>query len=145
MNHVYSGHHLEQFAGDVGGGSNAARRKIDHAWMGLGIGNELGDRFGGKHWFDQHDKRPAHDSRDWRYVADEVEIELFIERRVDRVRRIDQQERIAVRRCPHDRLRANIGATARTVLDKTRIRPVWAYVSFHQLRTFTLPFAQPRD
>jgi hypothetical protein len=38
---------------------------------------------------DQHDQRQANDARDRRDIADEIEIELLIERRVDRVRCAD--------------------------------------------------------
>ena len=58
-----------------------------------------------------------HDARDRRDVADEIEIELVVERRVDRVRRADQEERVAVRRRAHDRLGGDIAAGARPVLD----------------------------
>ena len=59
----------------------------------------------------------ADDARDRRDVADEIEIELVVERRVDRVGRTDQEERIAVRRRTHDRLGGDIAAGARPVLD----------------------------
>ena len=62
-------------------------------------------------------KGHADDARDRRDVADEIEIELVVERRVDRVRRIDQEQRVAVRRRTHDRLGADIAAGARPVLD----------------------------
>ena len=58
-----------------------------------------------------------HDARDRRDVADEIEIELVVERRVDRVRRTDQKECIAVGGRTHDRLGADIAAGARPVLD----------------------------
>ena len=64
-----------------------------------------------------HDKGAADDARDRRDVADEIEIELVVERRVDRVRRTDQEERVAVRRRTHDRLGGDIAAGARPVLD----------------------------
>src|SRR5215468_8870136 len=54
---------------------------------------------------------------DRRYFADEIEIELVVERRVHRVRQPDEQERIAVRRCPHDALGADIAAGTRSVLN----------------------------
>src|SRR5215475_11221762 len=44
----------------------------------------------------------------WRDIADEIEVELVVERGVDRVRCSDIQERIAVGRRTHDRLSANI-------------------------------------
>src|SRR6516165_2613757 len=101
----------------MGRESGAARRKIDHAWIGLGIGNELGDRLCRKRWIYQHDKGHADDARDRRDVADEVEIELVVERRVDRVRRRGQQQRIAVGWRTNDRFGTDIGAPARTVLN----------------------------
>ena len=55
--------------------------------------------------------------RDRRDVADEIEIEIVVERRVDRDRSGDQEERIAVRGRAHDRLGADIAAGARPVLD----------------------------
>jgi hypothetical protein len=109
--------HFEQLAGYMSRESGAARRKIDLARIGLGIGNELWDRLCRKRWIYQHYKRPADDARDRRDVADEVEIELVVERRVDCVRRIDQKERVAVRPRTHDRLGGDIGASARTVLN----------------------------
>ena len=59
----------------------------------------------------------ADDARDRRDVADEIEIELVVERRVDRVRRRGQEERVAVGRRVHDGLGADIAAGARPVLD----------------------------
>ena len=59
----------------------------------------------------------ADDARDRSDVADEIEVELVVERRVDRVRRADQEERIAVRRRAHDRLGADIAAGTRAVFD----------------------------
>ena len=70
---------------------------VDLAGIGLGIGDELGNRLGRKRWIHHHDVRRAHDACDRRDVADEIEIELVVERRVDRVRRTDQEKRIAVR------------------------------------------------
>ena len=48
---------------------------------------------------------------------DDIEIELFVERRVDRVCRGDQEERVAVGRRAHDRLGGDIAAGTRPVLD----------------------------
>src|SRR5215831_14237395 len=95
----------------------ASRRKIDHAWMGPGIGNEFGDRLGRKRWIYQHYKRHPDDPGDRRDVADEIEVEFLIERRVTRVRPSNQEERIAVGRGAHDRFGGDIGGPARTVLN----------------------------
>jgi len=59
----------------------------------------------------------AANARDRRYFADEIEIELLVERRVHRVRHADKQKRIAVRDCPHDAFGADIAARTRSVLN----------------------------
>ena len=91
-----AGHHLEQLAGDMGRGPVAGRRHVDLARIGLGVGDELGNGLGRNRWIHHHDIGRADDAGDRRDVADEIEIELVVERRVDRVRRTDQQQRIAV-------------------------------------------------
>src|SRR5262245_4862608 len=54
---------------------------------------------------------------DRRDVADEIETKLVIERGVDGIPTADHEQRVAVRRCAHDRLCADIAAAARSVLD----------------------------
>src|SRR5262249_23584803 len=90
VNHVASRQDLEKFAGYMGHASGAARRKVDLTWIGLGIGDELGNGLGWKGWIYVHDKGLAANASDRRDVADEIEIELFIKRRVDGVRRTNQ-------------------------------------------------------
>ena len=63
----------------------------------------------------------ADDARDRRDVADEIEIEFLVERRVDCVRRADQEQCIAVRGRAHDRLGGDIAASTRPVLDDERL------------------------
>ena len=65
----------------------------------------------------QQDKGPAEQARDRRDVAEKTEIEIVVKRGVDRVRRTDQQEGIAVRGRAHDDLRCDIAARAGPVLD----------------------------
>ena len=117
VHHVDAGHHLEQFGGDVGDPADAARTVGELARIGLGIGDELGNRLGRNRRIYHHDKGAADEARDRRDVADEIEIEFVVERRIDRVRRTDQEERVAVRRRAHDRLGGDIAAGARPVLD----------------------------
>src|SRR5262245_30188751 len=69
----------------------------------------------------RHDVRHVVQGRDRRDVADEIEIELVVERRVDRVKSTDQEQRVAVGRGTHDRLSGDIAAGARTVLDDERL------------------------
>jgi hypothetical protein len=59
----------------------------------------------------------ANDPSDRRDVTDEVETKPVVKRRVDRVRRAHQEKCVAVRRCAHDRLGADVGASARPVVD----------------------------
>src|SRR5262249_14232473 len=105
----------------MGRESGAARRKIDHAWIGLGMGNELGDRLCRKRWIYQHYKGPAGDARDRRDVTDEVKIELAVERRIDRVRRSGSRRCVAVAERWIGRFGPDFGATARTVLNDKRL------------------------
>ena len=97
--------------------ADAGRRHIDLAGIGLGIGDELGTRLGRKRRIDHHDERRTGDACDRRDVADEIEIEIVVERRIDGVRRRGHKKRVAVRRRPHDRLGGEICAGARPVLD----------------------------
>ncbi len=117
MNHVDTGHDLKQLAGDMLRGSVAGRRHVDLARIGLGVGNELGNGLGWNRWIHQHYEWLANDARDWRDVADEIETELVVKCRVDRVHRSYQEERVAVRSRTHDRLGTDVGAGARPVLD----------------------------
>src|SRR5438552_15967048 len=64
----------------------------------------------------------AHDRRD---IADEIIVELIIERRVDRVSHIDHEKRVSVSGRTHDGLRADIVASARPVInDKWLAEPL---------------------
>src|SRR3984893_14182320 len=101
----------------MGHGPAAGRSHVAFPRMGLGVCDELRDRLGWNGWIDHHDIRGAANARDRRYFADEIEIELLVERRVHRVRQADEQERIAVRRCPHDAFGTDIAAGARSVLN----------------------------
>src|SRR5262249_56619072 len=78
---------------------------------------ELGNRFGRNRWMYYHDFGRASDASDRRDVADEIEIELVVERRIDRAGRTDQEERVAVCRRAHDRFGADVGAATRPVVD----------------------------
>src|SRR5262245_1051890 len=62
--------------------------------------------------------RRVGDACDGHKIPDEIEIELFIEGRVNRVGRRGEEQRIAVRRRMGDCLCCDVGTTARSVLDK---------------------------
>src|SRR5260221_6911292 len=101
----------------MGYGAAAGRSDIDLARVSLGVRDEFRNRLGGNGWIDRHEIRAAADARDRRNVADELEIELLVQRRVHCVREAGKQERIAVPDCPHDRFGADIAAGARSILD----------------------------
>ena len=75
------------------------------------------DRLGRKRRVHLHDERPTHEARDRRNVANKVEIEIFVECRIDEVRGCDQEERVAVRRCLGDGCGCDVGPGAGPVLD----------------------------
>src|SRR5450759_3261544 len=103
----------------------AGRRHVELAGLGLGIVYELGDCLGRNRRIYLHDKGHADDACNRRDVTEKNEIELFVERRVDCVPRIDQEERIAIRGRIHDHLGADITASARAVLnDKWLAEPL---------------------
>src|SRR5882724_1512509 len=108
---------LEQLGGDVGDPSNAARPVEELARVRLGIVDELGKRLSRYRGMDYHDKGTADQPGHGRNVSNEIELELFVQRGVDRVWRTDEEQRLAVRNCVHDRLGRDIAAGARPVLD----------------------------
>ena len=59
---------------------------VDFAWIGFGIGDELRDCFRRERRVEGHNKGSAANARDRRDVADEIEIQICIERGVDRGR-----------------------------------------------------------
>src|SRR5258708_2411812 len=96
VHHVDAGHYFEQLAGDMRPGAVAGRRHIELARIRLGIGDEFGDRLRRKRWMHLHAVILVADARNRRDVTDEIVFELLVERRVDRVRYVDQKQRIAI-------------------------------------------------
>jgi hypothetical protein len=90
---------------------------VDLARIGLGVGNELRDRRCGNRRIDLQHQRSTNDAGDRRYVADEIETEIFIKRHVDGVRKRGQQQRVAVRRRLSDKFGGDVAARAGPVLD----------------------------
>ena len=68
-------------------------------------------------WIHHHHKRRARYARDWRNVANEIEVELLIERWVHRVRIGDQEEGVTVSVSTHDRVGSYISTSTRPVLN----------------------------
>ena len=117
VDQVHPGHHLEELAGNVLRGAGAGRPVVDLARVGLGIGDEFGDRLGGDrrmHHDDVGQPRGADNRRD---VPNEVETEIAVERGIDRVRGHDLQQRVAIGGRSGDRLGPDVAAGAGAVLD----------------------------
>src|SRR5262245_41895231 len=68
-----------------------------------------------------YDEGVADDTRDRRDIADEIEVELLIKRRIDGVVRCGKEEGIAIWGSADDRLGAEIGASAGPVFDDERL------------------------
>ncbi len=98
-------------------GAVAGRRHVDLARIGFGVGDELRNRRGRHRQVDLHHQRHAHDAGDRRDVADEIELEIVVERGVDGVVRPGHEQRVAVGRRVRDRLDRDIAAGAGTVVD----------------------------
>jgi len=117
MYEVDPGHHLEELAGNMDRCSGTAGCHIDPARIGLGVGDELGDCPRRNRGADLHDEGDADDGSDGRDIAKEIEAEIFIKRRIDRIARRDLQERVSVRRRSQSGLGADIARSASAVLD----------------------------
>ena len=114
---VHAGHELEQFAGDMLRAADAGRCHVELARIGLGVGDELNHGLGRHGRVDLHDERNGLDRCDRRDVADKVEVELLVQRDIDRVLRIDRQQGVAVGRHVGHGFGRNIAGGARTDLD----------------------------
>src|SRR5258706_15839387 len=70
-----------------------------------------------------HPHHVGHDNNagERRDVADEIEVELVIECRVERVEGTDYEQGVAVCRRAHDRLGCDVAAGSRTVVDDERL------------------------
>ena len=66
---------------------------------------------------DLDDLGHSDNARDGRDVADEIEVELVVERLIDRICRSDPKERVAVCRRAHDGLGGDIAARPSSALN----------------------------
>src|SRR5262249_9063968 len=114
---INTSYHLEKFSDHMSRAPIAARAHADPAGIGLGMGDELGNRRDRKRWIHLHDMWHAVDARNRRNIANEVVVEFCEQCRMDCGGSTDHEERIAVCRRTHDRLYTDIATTARTVLD----------------------------
>src|SRR5438046_2225059 len=85
-----------------------ARCHVDLTGVRIGVGDELRDCLGWNRWMHHYDVGLPADACHRCNVAHEIEIELLIKRRVDRVPTADQEECMAVRDRTRDRFGPNV-------------------------------------
>jgi hypothetical protein len=134
MDHFGAGHHLEHLAGEMAHRSDARRGHAEPAWISFRKRDEVVDRLGSNRWRDHHDIGRADDGSDGGDVAPEIERELVVERRIDRVRRAGQEQGAAIRGRVHDRLGGEVPAGARTVIDDKLLTESFRQRSSEQAR-----------
>ena len=93
---------------------------MELARIGLSIGDEFGNSFCRDCRIDHHNEGAKAYAGDRHNVTDEIESEVVVNRRIERVRGSNQEQRIAVRRCGRDDFSADIAACARPVIDDDR-------------------------
>lgn len=87
--------------------------------IGLGISDELRNALNWKRWIHLHDLRHADNARDRRGVANEIEVERFKQRCVDRGVSSGKEERVTVSSGPNGDFGADVGPAACTILNET--------------------------
>src|SRR5262249_16057433 len=118
---IDASHHLEQLAEPVWGAAVAGRAHVDLGRMCLGIGDELRNGLGRERGIDHHEKGDNADTRNGRNIADEIEIEIVVNRRIDPVRRCYDEKGVSVRRWTDDDFSADIAAGAWSIVDNKRL------------------------
>src|SRR5262245_60827925 len=101
----------------MGYAPSSSRAHVYLAWIGFGVSYELRDRFSRNGWNDNHDLGTTGNACDRRDVANEIEIELLEKRRITRVRKTNQEKRVAIRGRIHDGRGGDVGHRAGPVLD----------------------------
>ena len=117
MLHLHAGHHHEHLTRQMHRGAVAGRRHVHLAGIGFHISDKFGDSLGRHILRHRHHVGGAVESRDRRDILNEVERQLRIERGVDVIGRVHQQDRVAIRLSLGDRVRADVVARARLVLN----------------------------
>src|SRR5262249_36031222 len=96
----------------MGWRADARRCHADLTGIGLRVGDELRKRPSRERWMYHDDKGHADDARDRRDITHEIEIDVGIERRIDRILITNQEKRVSIWRRFHDRLRAVVNGVA---------------------------------
>ena len=117
MAHVNAGHELEKLSRKMRRRPDTSGRKVKLARVGLGVSDQFGNGLDRDRWIDLEHVGNAEEACNGGEVANEIEIEITVERRVDRVRRCSHQERIAIGGRSRDHLGADIATGARAIVE----------------------------
>src|SRR6516164_414744 len=101
VKYANTSHHLEQLARQMAQVPIAGRCHIELARVGLGIGDEFGNRLRRNRWIYHHHNGHVNHARDRRDIEGEIVLERFVERRVDGIRRREVEQRVAGRHVGH--------------------------------------------
>ena len=88
VNDVHAGHHPEQLEGEMRRRAGALRRQIELARIGFGIGDEFWNCLHRDRRTDHDDEGRVAEERHRHDIADEIEIEVGIERGIGSVAEI---------------------------------------------------------
>src|SRR5262245_58989944 len=101
----------------MGRGPNARRGHVDLSRIALGVGDKLGNRLWWCRGVYEYYERYSTEPRDWRDIANEIEIELVVKRCIDCACWCNREERITVRGRSDDHLSGDVSAATRPVLN----------------------------
>jgi hypothetical protein len=85
--------------------------------LALAVGDELGNCFSRNRWVHGQNEWSTDNARDRRDVANEIETQIFIERRIDGISAGGTKERITIRKCFHNEFGTDIARRTRAVID----------------------------
>ena len=108
---------LEQFRGDMCDPAYSARTIGEFTRIGFGIGDELWNRIGRNRRMYHHHQGATGQACDRRDIPQEIEIKIFVKRRIDGVGRTHQQQSVTVGRRAHDRISGDVASSSGPVLD----------------------------
>src|SRR6516225_571141 len=91
VNQVGPGHHVEQLPENMGRGAHAGGTHVDLARVGLSISDEFRNSFCRDCRIDRHDEGGKVNVGDRRNVTEEIEGEVVVNRRIERVRGSNQE------------------------------------------------------
>src|SRR5262245_17901303 len=96
VDHLNTGHRLEEFSGQMADRADALRSQVDFSGVCFGVGDELGNRRHRKRWFHDHHEARLVEQSDRRSVAYDVVGQLVVPARGGRVRNREEEKRVAV-------------------------------------------------